>query len=204
MNDIYIMDYQNGNGRVNIMGPNTSSVFALSDRIPVSQMSSYRDAMTGNWNNTLLSNAFFSRENIQALQNGIRVGVYNRSNQQYLIGNQNSDELKIIMRSIFLQNAKNNPDHIPEQISELNKLVLDYAVHQVYGEAEGYMKYKRDASTLVTPIEPPVMSKCNDKQLLYKKFILIPDSYFMKHELLPKIGLCIGLFSYILFHLAFL
>ena len=169
MNDIYIMDYQNGNGRVNIMGPNTSSVFALSDRIPVSQMSSYRDAMTGNWNNTLLSNAFFSRENIQALQNGIRVGVYNRSNQQYLIGNQNSDELKIIMRSIFLQNAKNNPDHIPEQISELNKLVLDYAVHQVYGEAEGYMKYKRDASTLVTPIEPPVMSKCNDKQLLYKK-----------------------------------
>ena len=157
------------NGRVDIMGPNTTAVFSLSDRIPVSQMSSYRDAMTGNWNNTPLSNAFFSRENIQALQNGIRAGVYNRSNQQYLIGNQNSDELKIIMRSIFLQNAMNNPDNIAGQINTLNKLVLDYAVHQVYGEAEGYMKYKRDASTLVTPIEPPVMSKCNDKQLLYNK-----------------------------------
>ncbi len=169
MNDIYIMNSQPNNGRVNIMGENTSAVFALSDRIPVNQMSSYRDAMTGNWNNTPLSTAFFSRENIQALQNGIRVGVYNRSNQQYLIGNQNSDELKIIMRSIFLQNAKNTPENIPFQIDVLNKLVLEYAVHQVYGEAEGYMKYKRDASTLVTPIDPPVMSKCNDKQLLYKK-----------------------------------
>lgn len=157
------------NGRVDIMGTNTTAVFSLSDRIPVSQMSSYRDAMTGNWNNTPLSDAFFSRENIQALQNGIRAGVYNRSNQQYLIGNQNSDELKIIMRSIFLQNAKNTPGNIPAQIDTLNKLVLEYAVHQVYGEAEGYMKYKRDASTLVTPIEPPAMSKCNDKQLLYNK-----------------------------------
>lgn len=163
------MNCQPKNGRVDITGPNTSAVFALSDRIPVSQMSSYRDAMTGNWNNTPLSRAFFSRENIQALQNGIRIGVYNRSNQQYLIGNQNSDELKIIMRSIFLQNAKNTPENIPLQIDTLNKLVLEYAVHQVYGEAEGYMKYKRDASTLVTPMEPPVMSKCNDKQLLYKK-----------------------------------
>ena len=95
MNDIYIMNCQVKNGRVDIMGPNTAAVFSLSDRIPVNQMSSYRDAMTGNWSNTSLSNTFFSSANIQAIQNGIRVGVYNRSNQQYLIGNQNGDELKI-------------------------------------------------------------------------------------------------------------
>ena len=51
--------------------------------------------------------------------------------------------------------------------------------------AEGHMKYKRMRAH-ITPIEPPVMSKCDDKQLLYKKFILIPDSYFMKHELLQN------------------
>ena len=73
------------------------------------------------------------------------------------------------MRSIIFQNAQNNPDNIPLQIDTLNNLVLEYAVHQVYGEAEGYMKYKRDASTLVMPMEPPVMTTCNDKQLLYKK-----------------------------------
>ena len=58
------------------MGPNTSSVFALSDRIPVSQMSSYGDAMTGNWNNTLLSNAFFSRKH-SSTSKRYSCGVYN-------------------------------------------------------------------------------------------------------------------------------
>lgn len=164
------MDFKTYNGRVDIMGPNTTAAFTLSDKIPVNQMSSYRDAMQGNWYNTELSNAFFSQQNILILQNGIRFGVYNKSNKKYIIGNQDGDELKIIMRSIFLQHSKNLPDKIAEQIENLNKLVLDYAVKQVYSEADAYMKYKRDASTLVTPIEPPVMSKPNDKQLMYNEF----------------------------------
>ena len=78
-----------GNGRVNILGPNIDVRFAMSDRIPVNSVNySCRDAMTGNWNDTLLSNAYFSGKNIQILQNGIRAGVYNKSNQQYkLIAN---------------------------------------------------------------------------------------------------------------------
>ena len=164
------MDFKTYNGRVDIMGPNTTAAFTLSDKIPVNQMSSYRDAMQGNWYNTELSNAFFSEQNILILQNGIRFGVYKKSNKKYTIGYQDGDELKIIMRSIFLQHSKNLPDKIAEQIENLNKLVLDYAVKQVYGEADAYMKYKRDASTLVTPIEPPVMSKPNDKQLMYNEF----------------------------------
>ena len=164
------MSIQESNGRVNIMG-DTTAVFALSDRIPVNQSASFRDAMTGNWYNTSLSDAYFSQGNIQILQNGIRSGVYNMSNGQYLIGDQNNDELKIIMRSIFLQNTKNQSSNISDQIKTLNDLVLKYAIHQIYGEAEGYMKYKRDASTLVVPISPPVMSKSNDKQLVLKQFI---------------------------------
>ncbi len=164
------MNYETNNGRVDIMGPNTTAAFTLSDRMPVNQITSYRDAMNGNWYNTKLSDAFFSEQNIITLQNGIRVGVFKKSNEKYLIGNQDSDELKIVMRSIFLQNAKNLPDNIPQQIKNLNKLVLNYAVHQVYGEADGYMKYKRDASTLIMPMEHPVMSKLNDKQLLYNEF----------------------------------
>jgi len=164
------MNTQESNGRVNIMG-DTTAVFTLSDSIPVNQTASYRDAMTGNWYNTSLSDAYFSKDNIQMIQNGIRYGVYNKSNGQYLIGNQNYDELKIIMRSIFLQNTKNHSTNISEQIKALNELVLQYAIGQIYGEAEGYMKYKRDASTLVVPITPPVMSKPSDKQLVLKKFI---------------------------------
>ena len=159
------------NGRVNIMTPDISTVFAMQDRMPVGVNDvDYRGAMTGNWYNTVLSDAFFSGRNIQIIQNGIRAGVYQLSNGQYIVGEQNRDELLIVMRSIFLQYSKNLPTNISEQITYLNKLVLDYSVGQVYGEAQGYMKYKYDASHMYEPIARPVMSTTNDKQLILKKW----------------------------------
>lgn len=158
------------NGRVDILGPNIPAVFAMSDRIPVKQSSSFRDAMNGNWYNTPLSTTFFSKENITILQNGIRAGVYQKSNGQYLVGLQSYDELKIVMRGVFLQNSKNLPHNIPQQIEALNAIVLEYCIKQVYGEAEGYMKYKRDASTLVVPLSNPVLSSTKSKQLFLKNF----------------------------------
>ena len=164
------MNCTSSNGRVDILGPNTDLRFSMTDRIPINEASSFRDAMTGNWNNTALSDAFFSAQNIKMIQNGIRAGVYKKSNGNYIIGEQSYDELKIVMRSIFLQNSKNLAINIPQQIEELNNLVLKYTIHQVYGEAEGYMKYKTDASTLVVPLAMPVLSYSNDKQLELKKW----------------------------------
>ena len=157
------------NGRVDILGPNIDDRLAMSDRIPVNGTNySFRDAMIGNWYDTKLSVAFFSDRNIQIVQNGIRAGVFNRSNRQYVIGEQNFDELRIIMRALYLQYSKNLSTNIPEQIKNLNKIVIDHAVNQVYGEADGYMKYKRDASTLVVPLPMPILSYTNDKQLELK------------------------------------
>lgn len=159
------------NGRVNILGPNSDVRFSMSDKIPIdSKNYSCREAMTGNWYDTELSAAFFSGKNIQILQNGIRAGVYNKSNQQYVVGEQNMDELQIIMRGLFLQYSKNQPTNIPQQIADLNQIVLNYAIDQVLGEAEGYMKYKRDASTMWVPMNLPILSYSNDKQLELKKW----------------------------------
>ena len=140
------------------------------DRIPANQCPGYRDAMQGNWYNTVLSDAFFSKENIQLLQNGIRAGVHQMSNGQYTVGEQNCDQLMMIMRSTFLQSSLNQPENITAQIERLNTLVLDYAVPQVYGEAQGYLKYKYDVSNLVVPISTPIMSSTGDKQLELKPF----------------------------------
>lgn len=158
------------NGRVDLLSPNTNTLFSMTDRIPIDKGSDFRDAMNGTWNNTPLSNLFFSAENIRIIQNSLKQGVYILSNKQYIIGDQSIDELKIIMRSIFLQNSKNQPNNLTQQINALNKMVLEYAIPQVYGEAEGYMKYRLDASTLAMPMERPVMSKPNDKQLEFKKW----------------------------------
>ena len=49
------------NGRVHIMGANSPDPFALYDKIPVRNNTSYNDAMQGNWSQTALSKAFLWR-----------------------------------------------------------------------------------------------------------------------------------------------
>lgn len=156
------------NGRIDIKTPNTSKLFQMYDKIPANQCTTFRNPTNGLWNDTTLSNAFFSSYNIEILQNGIRAGVYKLSNSQYIIGPQDGDSLKIIMRSIFLQYSSNNDTNISEQIAHLNGLVLAYCVEQVYGEAQGYMRYLNDVSTLPVPLSHPVMPNNNDKQLELK------------------------------------
>jgi hypothetical protein len=158
------------NGRVDIKSPNTSELFQMYDKIPANQCVSFRNATEGLWDDTYLSQAFFSKENIQILQNGIRAGVFHRSNGQYRIGLQDCDSLKIIMRSVFLQHSANQTNNITQQITELNKIVLDYSIQQVYSEAQGYMKYIDDVSTLVVPIAHPVMTDNTDRQLELKSW----------------------------------
>jgi hypothetical protein len=161
----------NSNGRINLLSQDTNKLFSMTDRIHIiSRVADYSEAMTGNWSDTLLSTTYFSSKNIKIIQNGIRIGVFQRSNGQYTIGIQDCDSLKIIMRSVFLQHSANKPDNIPEQINELNKIVLNYCIQQVYSEAEGYMKYIYDVSTLVVPISHPVMPNNTDKQLEFKKW----------------------------------
>ena len=156
------------NGRVDIKTPNTSNLFEIYDKIPANQMATFRNPTEGIWNDTDLSNTFFSKENIQLLQNGIRAGVYKKSNNQYIIGPQDYDSLKIIMRSVFLQHCSNKPDQIIEQIIELNKIILNYSIQQVYSEAQGYIKYISDISTLAVPIAHPIMANNSDRELEMK------------------------------------
>jgi len=158
------------NGRVDIKSPNTTELFQMYDKIPANQCTTFRNATEGLWTENSLSNTFFSLQNIQIIQNGIRAGVYKRSNGQYLIGPQDCDSLKIIMRSVYLQNAANQPNNISQQVAELNKMVLDYCIQQVYSEAQGYMKYIDDVSTLVVPIAHPVMPDNTDRQLFLKSW----------------------------------
>jgi hypothetical protein len=158
------------NGRVNIKSSNTSALFQMYDKIPANQCATFRNATEGLWIETGLSRAYFSQQNIQIIQNGIRAGVYKRSNGQYIIGPQDCDSLKIIMRSVFLQYSANKPNSISKQINDLNNIVLEYCIQQVYSEAQGYMKYIDDVSTLVVPIAHPIQASNNDRQLELKKW----------------------------------
>ena len=162
------MNKPNLNGRINIIEPDLKTKFAMMDRNPIDSKNSFGDALTGIWQNSQLSEVFFSAANMKLLQNEMKVGVYNLSNKQFVICDQNYDNLKIIMRSIFLEKSKNQPNNITEQIRELNQYVLDFAVPQIYNQLISYHKYQRDISTIQAPPPLPQLSKA-PKQLEMKK-----------------------------------
>jgi hypothetical protein len=156
------------NGRIDIQSPDTRSLFNMYDKIPAHQCTTYRNPLEGQWDDSTLSNAYFSKENIQIIQNGIRAGVYKQSNNQYVVAPQDCDSLKIVMRSIYLQYSANLPGNISGQIEALNQMVLNFCIQQVYSEAKGYMKYLSDASNMYVPIAHPVLAKDDDKELILK------------------------------------
>ena len=158
------------NGRVDIKSQNTTKLFQMYDKIPAHQCTTFRNPTEGLWDETTLSRVFFSYENIQLLQNGIRAGVFKKSKGQYTIGPQDCDSLKIIMRSIYLQHASNLPNNVKSQVTELNKMVLNFCIQQVYSEAQSYMKYINDVSTLAVPIAHPVMPDNSDRELTLKSW----------------------------------
>ena len=160
------------NGRVNIIEVPPHIQFQMQEKIALkNKTTEYREALAGVWEDSLLSQVYFSADNIQIVQNGLLAGVYQMSGNKYVIAPQNIETLKIIMRSIYLQYAEHREEDIKGQVTRLNKLVLDYAIPNVYNEAEGYVKYCRDQSTLVTPLELPRQADREYKQLEMKPWV---------------------------------
>ena len=161
------MNYNKNN--IDRFGPNKTAVFTLSDKIPIDHTISFRDALTEDVYNTknTLYDLFFSEQNILFLQNNIINGVKQMSNNNYVINNQNKDQLKIIMNSIYVQHSRNVNGNNNQVIKVLNNLVLQYSVPQIFNEIESNMKYKRDINNLIMPMSNPILLK-NDKQLKQK------------------------------------
>jgi|TARA_B110000091_G_C13718614_1_gene433770 hypothetical protein len=161
------------NGRVNLEEPeNPDARFQMFEKVAIKNKSTeYREPLLGELENTTLSRNYFSAENIQIVQNGLRAGVYKMSgSREIILPPQNIDILKTIMRHMFLEHAQHKPDGIANQIERLNKYVLDYVVPKVYSESIGYLKYLEDQSRLVVPLELPRQPDRVYKQLELKPY----------------------------------
>lgn len=167
-----ILDMGRFNGRVNIVEPESpDAVFKMQERLAVkNKITEYRNPLSGIWEDNILSKVFFSVENIQILQNGIRAGVYEMSGKKFFIAPQNVDTLKIIMRSTYLQYSEHREYDITGQVERLNHLVLNYCIPTVFSEAVGYEKYRLDQSTLVVPLVWPKNHDREYKQLELKRW----------------------------------
>ena len=128
------------------------------------------DMLRGNWDHTALSDTFFTRKNVDVIQSEIQKEVYRISGpKKWDIGSQDVDEIKMIMRAMYLQYAKNNPFNVEGQIEELNQLVIKWSTPRIMSEIEQYNYYLNDISHLPIPIQQPMnMSSAGTKSLPFQ------------------------------------
>lgn len=127
------------------------------------------DAIKGNFNKNCLNDVFFSDDNIDALQIGMRNMVANATEGKEIIGRQSDIELKIIMKAIYLEYGKNQNDNILEQTKDLNKKVLDFAVPRILTEIRQYKEYVKDASSVHIPMERSVNVSNKGSKTLFRE-----------------------------------
>lgn len=90
--------------------------------------------LLANTEETPLSRAFFSRENVQIIQNALRSSIHKQTGK--VIAEQNYRELIIIMRNIFFQKAVESTEQIKKQVAYLNSLVLGDIVQPIITHME--------------------------------------------------------------------
>ncbi len=144
------------NGRVNILGKPTSvNAFPLFEETNRGNSIYINEALKSILGKTKLHDIFFSEFNINNLQKIIRYNVWLQSDKKHVVGRQSDDQLKIIMRSVFLQYGKHNDQNINQQIMELNEIVCNYSIPNILSNLEQYIGYKNHISKLPEPIPLP-------------------------------------------------
>lgn len=153
---------------------------------PITSSASAHDVISAELQNTPVSDIFFSSRNINALHEGICNMVFNMSNGKYNIGRQSDQELKIIMRSFYLNSLRGGVPRFQDNIypiddpleqttlakvRKLNKEVLDWSVPRIITNIQQYERYKQDVSKLPVPNElPAFVSSAGSKSNEFPSF----------------------------------
>jgi hypothetical protein len=160
------------NGRVDILSAMPQFNVPNYQRKSYNNTNYAREANAGKYTVNDVSVLFFSPENIDALQDAIRYRVYVETQNKFVIGRQSDQELKIVMRSMYLQFGIYNNSDCVSQVRVLNAKVLDWVVPEVLNNVLQYSRYKYDASTLPMPMDrAPLMTNKGTKVLEIKSFM---------------------------------
>jgi len=115
---------------------------------------------------TRLSNAYFSKCNIEILQKIIAYDVYKQTGKK--IGKQSEHDLLIIMRSYFLQQANNvliNDEDIKNEIRKLNIIVKNDATKRIISMIKQHDAYIKDINNIAEPIDRAESTNVKGKKL---------------------------------------
>ena len=143
------------NGRVTLTNENIKDMKMFDNENKINNNFQV-EALYGIQETSTLNQLFFSKKNMDIIQNMIRYTVYEKSEKKFIIDRQSEVELEIVMRSIYLQHSPNLPNKIKEQIQYLNKLVSDWCSEQIIPEVSQYFGYMKELEYMPVPIDLPL------------------------------------------------
>lgn len=103
-----------------------------------------------------LADAFFSKANLDTIQNELIRQVYIASRGKYKIGPQSVAELSQICFGTYYEFATFEPNNIRGQVDKLNKIVIGRSVPVILTNLQQQLSYVKDASEMYTPVPLPV------------------------------------------------
>lgn len=113
-------------------------------------------ALKGIQSESELSKLFFSDENIKRVQRMIKKEIYTRTNGEFkLEADQDVQDLFILMRAIFLENARFLPNEIVRQVKRLNQKVVSESVPGIITNIRQEYGYLREINKPLSPIARP-------------------------------------------------
>jgi chromosome condensin MukBEF complex kleisin-like MukF subunit len=96
---------------------------------------------------TPVNEQFFSQENVDTVQDRIRAEVRGMVNAN--IDRQSDVDLKLVMRSYYLQ-------YVGETVDQLNERVVAFCANRIAVEVEAYRYYRKDILDFPAPIQRPL------------------------------------------------
>jgi len=168
---------QNYVGRVDISGYKTGKPYTLSQDLGVNSKGGFENSLEHYLEETDVSRYFFSKENIELLQKAITGNVNKRLELQridYKVGSQNRDNLHIVMRAMYLQEACHFNCKLADQIKTLNGKVLDYVIPNIITNVKQYVGYIKDISSTI-----PIMNRSTNTSSKTQNKEMQPDIGFV-------------------------
>lgn len=107
--------------------------------------------------NTPVSLLYFSNENMNRIQKQIKREIFRLSNGSFRMEvDQDSADLLLAMRYIFIEYSKNLPTHIVKQVKILNRQLLDYIIPDIMTNIKQHYMYLKEISQPIRPLDQPL------------------------------------------------
>jgi len=113
----------------------------------------------------LLEKIFFSDENIELINKLLILTIFKKSDGEIKIAPQSKEQLIIVMRYIFIENAKHLPYNIKNQILELNYIVVNDIIPNIITNITQKIEYLDKLNKPRDLLPLPINVNKNNKNL---------------------------------------